>query len=98
MVNGTLDRLDERSSVLTTSYPRLGRQALDEIVNKYSAEMVGDIFQAMTFLKVPFTEPRMPETKRERGGKDFRDPWSLEDIEFGHLLLLHNREILLVIY
>ena len=76
MVNGTLNRMDERSSVLTTSYPRLGRQAMEEIVSKYSAEMIGEIFQAMTFLKVPFAEPRAAETKLERGSQDFRDPWS----------------------
>eukprot|EP00977_Amphora_coffeiformis_P009223 scaffold2102_cov161-Amphora_coffeaeformis.AAC.7 len=76
MVTGSLDRIDERSSILTTSYPRLGRQAMDEIVRKYSAEMIGEIFQAMTFLKVPFAEPRAAETKLEQGSHDFRDPWS----------------------
>ena len=76
MVNGSLDRIDEKSSILSTSYPRMGRQAMDEIVYKYSDEMIGEIFQAMTFLKVPFVEPRTSETKLERGSQDFRDPWS----------------------
>jgi hypothetical protein len=44
-------------------------------VNKYTAEMVGDIFQAMTFLKVPFADSRPSDSRHERAHTDFRDPW-----------------------
>jgi WD40 repeat protein len=80
LVDGTLDPTsDKETNFLTTNIPQRVRETLADIVENYPPDYIVDIFNGMTFMKVPFTGPRVVESgdRIECGSKRYTDPWSV---------------------
>jgi WD40 repeat protein len=78
LVDGTLaPNNDEEKNFLTTMIPFQGREILADIVKNYPAEFAVDIFNAITFMKVPFACPKIVEngSRLEIGSDSYKDPW-----------------------
>jgi hypothetical protein len=79
LVDGTLDSSkDGQRSLLTTRIPEQGRISLTYLIKQYPSDFVVDIFNEMTFMKVPFAVPHAIESQYhlERGSDSYLDPWS----------------------
>lgn len=76
LVDGNL-KLDS-DAVLTSTIPMKARMALEEIIENYPPELVVDLMEKMTFLKVPFSKPMIVKEGdcQERGSQSYMDPWS----------------------
>lgn len=82
LVDGTLDPNSEtEKNFLTTAIPLRGRETLADIVDNYPPDDVVEIFNAITFMKVPYTGPRAVESRDriECGSMFFADPWSTQN-------------------
>jgi hypothetical protein len=79
LCDGTLDpRHDGEKNFLTTDIPMRGRETLLDIVENYPPDFIVDILKKTTFMKVPFTGPRMVKSgdRLECGSDSYTDPWS----------------------
>jgi len=56
LVDGSLTALDS-DAILTSHIPEQARVTLNEMIENYSPQLVVDIMAAMTFIKVPFSQP-----------------------------------------
>lgn len=77
VVDGSLDAENERQSILTTSIPIHGKQALYAMIQKYPPEYSVNVLRSLTFVKVPFTKPRLlsRDQKMVCGSINYLDPW-----------------------
>jgi WD40 repeat protein len=81
LVDGTLaPKNNDDKNFITTDIPYQGRQILADIVKNYPPEFAVDVFKAITFLKVPFTVPKVVKNgaRLEKGSSSYTDPWSDE--------------------
>jgi hypothetical protein len=79
LVDGTLDSSEDgQRSLLTTRIPEQGRTTLAYLIKNYPSDLVEDIFNEITFMKVPFAGPHAIESQKhlERGSDSYLDPWS----------------------
>jgi WD40 repeat protein len=81
LVDGTLDSSEDgQRSLLTTRIPEQGRTTLAYLIENYPSDFVVDIFNEMTFMKVPFAGPHgiaiESQKHLERGSDSYLDPWS----------------------
>lgn len=78
LTDGNL-KLDS-DAILTSSIPDKARAALGEITENYPPELVVDIMQKFTFMKVPFSQPMLikEEDCQERGSHSYMDPWQTD--------------------
>jgi hypothetical protein len=93
VVNGTLDpKRDHEISFLSFDIPKKCRESLLDIVVNYPASYIVEILNAMSFMKVPFTEPRAVETgdRVECISKFYTDPWHISKTASRKLHLKHS--------
>lgn len=79
LVNGTLDPAsDQEKNFVSTNIPYQARDSLVDIAMIYPPEFIVEIFNEMTFMRVPCTGPRAVKTgdRLERGNNSYTDPWS----------------------
>jgi hypothetical protein len=83
VVDGTLDsRSAWSSSLLTTTLPMDGYLTLRDLVLNHPPGFATDILSKMTFMKVPFADPRRchVDDLKECGSATFTDPWGEETV------------------
>jgi WD40 repeat protein len=88
LVDGTLaPKSDNDKNFIATDIPYQGREILAEIVKNYPPEFAVDVFKAISFMKVPFTCPKVVRNgaRLERGSSSYTDPWSDECEGAGYL-------------
>lgn len=93
VVDGTLDsRSTWSSSLLTTAMPLDGFLTLRDLVLNHPPGFATDILNKMTFMKVPFAEPRRCRVTdlKECGSSTFTDPWGEETV---HLVTKQSSRI-----
>lgn len=67
LLDGSLEKGDSaRRSVLTTNMPNIGRRVLEAMVTNYPAELLLDLLESLTFVKVPFTKPHVVTGKEDK--------------------------------
>lgn len=79
VVDGTLDSSEDgQRSLLTTRIPEEGRATMADLIENFPSDFVVDVFNEMTFMKVPFAGPRAIDSQKhlERGSDSYMDPWS----------------------
>jgi len=80
LVDGTLETdSNGRRTILTSEMPELGLDTLQHIIANFPPQYIVDILAEMTYIKVPFTEPREVSTShiKECGSSSYADPWDL---------------------
>jgi hypothetical protein len=78
LVDGTLETdSNGRRTILTTDMPDLGLDTLKHIIASFPSQYIVEILAEMTYIKVPFTEPREISTThvKESGSSSYADPW-----------------------
>ena len=89
LVDGTLNSVDgKQKTFFETSIPQRGRDVLVEIVKNYPVDFIIDIMRSITFMKVPYGNPRVVESgdRIECGHTMYQDPWTV-DVFHGRMKL-----------
>ena len=80
LVDGTLEADSHgRRTILTTEMPALGLDTLQHIIASFPPQYIVEILHKMTYIKVPFTNPREISTDyaKECGSSSYTDPWDI---------------------
>jgi hypothetical protein len=65
LVDGSLEKQNGgKRSILTTQLPSVGRRTLMTMLESHPAALIVEILQSLTFVKVPFTKPRIAPSDR----------------------------------
>jgi hypothetical protein len=65
LVDGSLEKQNGgKRSILTTPLPAVGRQTLMTMMDSHPAALIVEILQSLTFVKVPFTKPRIASSDK----------------------------------
>ena len=86
LVDGTLEAdSNGRRTILTTEMPALGLDTLQHIIASFPPQYIVEILHKMTYIKVPFTNPREISTDhaKECGSSSYTDPWDISTPQRG---------------
>eukprot|EP00934_Nitzschia_sp_Nitz4_P009346 Nitzschia sp. Nitz4//scaffold208_size52459//21883//26692//NITZ4_006812-RA/size52459-snap-gene-0.6-mRNA-1//-1//CDS//3329541657//9336//frame0 len=83
IVDGGLDKGGlGRRSILTTEMPETCRHTIEAMLRLHPATSIADILQSLSFVKVPYTKPRIvhQEKRMQCASSTYLDPWNMQPV------------------